>query len=840
MNDWTIDMAKLPKYTHFEKQLFEPMDSTLLDLIITNKRTDFEHESKDGSIINPTWTELLKKREFIFEDVHTTKSSQRCGLGRFYGQSFITLPRKIKHTLFAYAGFIDLDQQKGHPTICCELGRINNEDFVSMNTYVNDADTIFKQMAEHYGIDFESNKDRLKWYFNLAIYGGSYDLWLKGMTQPDDEDKSLGYEPLVFKTQKIMPFMELFKTECNKLRDLIWDNNPNVIKHLQESHETFNTKELHEKKNCLTSYFMQIFENDVLYKAYLFLKDNNLFEDDNYCSLEYDGLCFRPSRKLNDTDIKNLNDYVKANTGFNIKFVMKPYKACNIYTDLIEKRRSIMNMQILKQGEADVAKFIAPLLKDTLVYCNTRVWYVYDADTGLWVDCEEPLGHVVSIIQKSINTLLLLNRRITECYDVTDKTVEERVDKLKTLKLVIEKHGSSVCKSSYSSHVIRYLKDHLRDDKFLEKLDEQLYKIAYSNGVLDFKTNTFIPHISQNEFISKTIPFKYERATDEDIKHVRHELKKICNFNEEHLEYYLSVLGYMFSGDSSREQLFWYILGQSASNGKSVVFEILESLMPSFVRGAVQNVLDVGADLKKEAANWNGLKLLWLNELSSTKKDTELIKKLRDGTGYSYNRNYAIQATNINIRFKLCAVSNHPLNVDGDAGLKRSFRLLEFNSHFSESYNDNYELKTFKADKNLSTKFTTQYKHALLNLIFDYSHKYYQTQCLCEYPKDWQQEANDEMQEGDRFGTWLKEEFVFGADTDGEQYMTSKTELDRYIQDEFGAESSKYKIKHELKRLRFPVTYDSQLQKWDNGKRIKGWYIGIKKNDEDLNTDNEE
>lgn len=845
LNGWTIDITKLPKYCDFDKPLYEPMDSSLLDLIITSKRRDYEYVAKDGTVTNPTWTDLLKRREHIYENIHTTKSKQTCDIGRYYGNSFITLPRKIKHTLFQYAGFVDLDQQKGHPTIVCELGRMNGEDFDCINQYVTNPDAIFQQMADHFGIDCEKNKDRLKWFFNLSIYGGGYDSWIKGMTQPDDEDLSLGYKPLVFKTKIIMPFMESFKTECNKLRDFIWLNNGNIIQHLQEKHPTFNTKELHEKKNCLTSYFMQIIENDVLYKAYTFLKENNLLEDDNYVSLEYDGLCFRPSRKITETHISQLNTYIKKHTDFGLKYIVKPYKNCNVYHDLIEKRNTTISMEDLKQGEDAVAKFIVPLLKDTLVYSNTKLWYIYNQETGLWEDCDEPLCYVVSTIKNSIDKLKKINRKIIEYYDVTDTSkcsddILKRIDKLNTVKKEIDKYASSVCKSSYSSHVIKFLKTQLRDDNFLDKLDEQLYKIAYSNGVLDFKTNQFIPQIRQDEYISKTIPFEYERATDEDIEYIRYELKKICNFDDDHLEYYLSMLGYIFTGDSTKEQLFWYILGQSASNGKSVVFEILQSIMPNFVRGAVSNILDIGSDLKKEAANWNGLKLLWLNEVSSAKKDAELIKTLRDGTNYTYNRNYAINATNINIRFKLCAVSNHSLNVDGDAGLKRSFKLLQFNSHFNESYNDNYTLKTFKADKNLSGKITTRYKHALLNLIFDYSHKYYTDKKLLPYPKDWQNEVNDSMDDADKIGTWLNEEFQYGADEDGNEYMMSKVEMDNLIFDNCTVtERGKLKIKDELKRLRKPVKYDSQLQQYDNGKRVKGWYIGIRPRVDD-ETDNEE
>ena len=93
------------------------------------------------------------------------------------------------------------------------------------------------------------------------------------------------------------------------------------------------------------------------------------------------------------------------------------------------------------------------------------------------------------------------------------------------------------------------------------------------------------------------------------------------------MEYYLSILGYTFTGDSTKEQMFWYLRGQLAENGKSVVFEVLEKIMPNYVMKANSDVLDKGADLRKEVATWLGLKLLWLNEVSVKKKDEDLLKE---------------------------------------------------------------------------------------------------------------------------------------------------------------------------------------------------------------------
>lgn len=179
---------------------------------------------------------------------------------------------------------------------------------------------------------------------------------------------------------------------------------------------------------------------------------------------------------------------------------------------------------------------------------------------------------------------------------------------------------------------------------FFNLIDNGLYKIVFKNGIFDLTTMEFKNRIKQEDYVSKTIHFDYEKPTDEELSYVRNILKQICNWNEEHLDYYLSILGYAFTGNSSKEQNFYYHRGQTADNGKSFVFEILEILCPNVVMKANSNVLDKDADLRKEVATWQGLKFLWLNEVSPKPKDEDLVKAVGDGTSYNYNRLYATEA----------------------------------------------------------------------------------------------------------------------------------------------------------------------------------------------------
>ena len=338
LKNWTILMDKLPEYNEFKTPLTEQISKGLCEKIIENKESDFDYTNAKSEVINGTWTVLKEMCKELEYDKHEVRYSQKCGVGRFYGSSFITLPRKVKHTLFHNSGMIDLDQQKGHPTIAYNLGKKNGKDFTYIKEYIDNADKIFQETAEHFGIDIVDNpinQDRIKWFFNLTIYGGGKDLWIKGLTDPSDKDRSLCFEPLELKTTEMTAFQKGFKQNCDDLKELIWLNNDALKEHLNKKHSEYPTKKLHEKKDCLISFVMGIIENDCLHKAYLYLKKNKLLRHYKLVSLEYDGLCFIPKTTITQDTIDALNAYVKKHTGIEIIYVMKPYKKHNIYEDMI-------------------------------------------------------------------------------------------------------------------------------------------------------------------------------------------------------------------------------------------------------------------------------------------------------------------------------------------------------------------------------------------------------------------------------------------------------------------------------------------------------------------------
>ena len=531
---------------------------------------------------------------------------------------------------------------------------------------------------------------------------------------------------------------------------------------------------------------------------------------------------------------KSLGNGNKTMSIYGLQNIAKRHNP-NGYRIWLEKHNELLHLGILDKGENDVATFISRYLEPDLVFC-VKDWILFNAKTCMWDIIPEPSATIITAIQN----------KIAEAQAFTFQKLSIATDEDERMKLLKQKKEyetayRDVCRSSYSGQVVKLLKSYLRNDDFLDNLDNCLYKLFFRNGYLDLKTNIFKSGIQRSDFITKTIPFDWEEPTNVDIADVRKTLKKICNWNEEHLEYYLSMLGYTFTGDCAKEQNFFYLRGETASNGKSVIFEVLEKIMPTYVMKANSDVLDKGADMRKEVATWRGLKLLWLNEVSSKAKDAELVKSICDGTGYKYNRLYSTEAVVMPITFKLIAVSNNSLVCAGDAGIMRRFRLLQHNAQFKDEYvEDNYDRLEFKNDKELSSRLTSELKFALISLITTYSKAYWEEKKLKKYPAEWNEEAKENMAENEVFREWFNDNFERGLG-----FFIHKDEFNRMFQQS----AVKYlKPKDEIARFKLGCRYDSQMKKnlpsGSGGRTIqkKGFWIGfrIKPNEEECDAGDEE
>ena len=322
LKSWTIDLSKIPVYTAFKGTYKVQLDYPLLsNMMNRDDITDINEDRKmllkrilDGDI------KTVDNKEITIKGINQTNGSlniihnQRFGLGRFYPDDTISpicVSRHIKHTLFHYLNWVYLDMVKGHPTILFNIAKMNNVSIPSFEKYLSNPTEIFKMLIEYYSPeDSVLNEDNVKDIFNIFIYGGGHQTWLDSMEKNNVE----------IRTTIPHQFVNLFKTDCKKLMDLIYINNPNIADKVKG-----NLVDEYKIKTRTMSYFCGIMENEILHIAYKFLVKENVVKE-RECALEYDGLCFKKpdDENMDLTEILyNLNTKIKIETKIDVKMKWK-------------------------------------------------------------------------------------------------------------------------------------------------------------------------------------------------------------------------------------------------------------------------------------------------------------------------------------------------------------------------------------------------------------------------------------------------------------------------------------------------------------------------------------
>jgi hypothetical protein len=458
------------------------------------------------------------------------------------------------------------------------------------------------------------------------------------------------------------------------------------------------------------------------------------------------------------------------------------------------------------------AKLIAPRLRNAVILCN-ETWYVIQPNK-LWNKVKEPTYQITSEIRKYID---YSNAKLTQ--EIKHCEGAEKDKKIADSKIYLDFY-KMINGNSYMSPLMKNLRALLSDNEFDLNLDILKFKIAYKNGILDLKTLHFREGILSSDLITKTIPYNYEPSIKSDRDVVLHELLKICNMKPSHLDYYLSYFGYSMTGDSQKLQEFWYMLGQTASNGKSVVFETLMEIIPNYIVKIESDAFEPNNNnFHKEVATWKGARIGWINELSKKQQDPELIKQVCDGTSVKYKVMYGV-SSNMPITFKMCVVSNNSISINADRGVARRLKILQMDSSFDDKYVvDNFEECKFKKDTKFGELLQTTYKFALMDIIYSYSKRFIDSDFkMCDYPDEWRNETDECLASNNDFAEYFNDHYI--TDPEGQ---TCKRELDAFIK----AFGKPIKIKDELKRMGVKFSYASKARL--GKERIQGVYTGFNK-----------
>jgi phage/plasmid-associated DNA primase len=458
---------------------------------------------------------------------------------------------------------------------------------------------------------------------------------------------------------------------------------------------------------------------------------------------------------------------------------------------------------------------LSKTLKNTLKLCKEN-WYML-TDSNLWKQQKEPSYYIIKEFHKYLDfTREFLNHKISQTEGEQKKNYITQLEEWLKLYTFITKPG-------YLSVLTKMIKPLVCDDDFENRLDNNPGKLAFKNGIVDLKTKILRQGIVADDFITKTIPYDYNPV---DTTYIKSILKPILNNNEEHLEYYLSVIGFSFIGQPDLEKSIYFMIdktqGGKGDNGKTFFFDILTDIFPNYVYGANSSLLDIkNTKVHKQLAMTKGIRLLWLEELPREKNtNAVLMKQLGDGKSIENEVMFGTSES-INIMFKMFALSNHIPKIDpNEQAVYNRYKQISFNSKFDTTgtlIEDNPEKLLFKADTTLSNKIKTMHYNDVISLVVEYAHQYY----ISKLPKVPQQFLNDVIEtkaKNDEFGMWFDEncEIVDGGKIAIKLIVKESGMTEKMVKE--GMERKGFKYNKDL----------CKIGKDAFGKYYKGGYVGVK------------
>jgi len=474
------------------------------------------------------------------------------------------------------------------------------------------------------------------------------------------------------------------------------------------------------------------------------------------------------------------------------------------------------------------ATIIQKSLKEKLVYCNKNWWCLNDKN--MWIK-DEPALYITKEYRKYMDySVGVINAKIRS---EENETKKEEMRKMIELYLCFIKKSS---KTNWKNDIKQFLISLLADVEFENKLDRNIHKLIFKNGIYDLDTSIFQTGYKSYDYITKFIPYDYASNYDKTkMTFLKNVLLKIMNNNKEHLEYFLSIIGFCFLGTPHLEKSLYFGIDKtevsSGDNGKTFFFDILTHLMPNYVYKTKKSFLE--ADNKKshkQLALMKGIYLSWADEYDKTKQNYELMKIIGDGNAIENEVMYGT-SENIEIFFKMFILTNHIPNIPNEeTAVYNRFKQISFNSHFDRTGERQEEDVTnllFIADTTLGDKIKTEYYNEVFHLVIEYAKKYIKDKGLPNIPLQFQNDTNATKTTNDKYKLWFLDNCVVDSD--------SKVALKKILAESGCKEDV---IKQSMIKMGYKYNKDlSGLGKDNKGKPYKGGYVGIKLLDEENDLD---
>jgi hypothetical protein len=469
-------------------------------------------------------------------------------------------------------------------------------------------------------------------------------------------------------------------------------------------------------------------------------------------------------------------------------------------------------------------------------------WFVYNPQEKTWRQCKDFPTFMMSKFWERVcyynDGLIALKL----------SSMEPETDEWKTMKTakhkILKSHLSAFSHSATISVAKQMAKELLLDAGFINKLNNQLGRLVFSDGIYNMETGEFRYGLYYDDFITETLPYSFDQfraVGPAAIQRAQDILMQINTYNEEYFKYHMELLGYALTGFASREEVFFMMIGMTASNGKSTVFEALTEKMSLYCEKLNSKTFEMdNKDMHKMIGAVRGKRIAWLNEVSKRAQNTESIKEFADGT---FIKNKVLYGTEekIPITAKLFFVSNGEPKFASDQGMFRRYNYVRFQAKFYEPTEwEKLEAPRQNMDfkKDVSCKaylMTDEGFLALLHIILDGTKRWFQNGLVV--PKEFDDLKVQACAKNDKYHEFITNHV---ARVDGKCIHKSQFEQ-AWQAAEMGAEHGKFDWSDFQTNMQSKgFIYDAHKTKKIDGKVKKGCFMDVDFTDIEFTNKHEE
>ncbi len=464
-------------------------------------------------------------------------------------------------------------------------------------------------------------------------------------------------------------------------------------------------------------------------------------------------------------------------------------------------------------------------LRHGTIFMHKEDIYVYEDEE--WEREKKANSIVMRVMVRDLMDFYLITEQDAEARYKACEFGSEEADEAYKEYAYIRTQRNQIGNYNPSLNIYKRVREILvNDDTILFDTDpKQHYWLHYKNGKLNLETKEFCKR-DITDRITQRLNYNYhDNVPDEIYDEVELAVKKF-EPNDRDRKFLLEWLFYNLTGDT-RSQKFLHLYGPLSSNGKSNLMKMMASAFTCYVKKVDKRMFEAGSSSVKdkflESLDNDCPRMIYVEELGSTKIDSDMMKDIVDGDEIRYKKMYS-DTRLIDILCKITNLSNQEPNMEVDDAIKRRCMIFECKSQFLDEnsliapddwdFEDNFERRLFKIDPTLGEKMKQDlYKLAFIKLLLNYPIK------RVKMPESVIAQTNEAMDELDNIKTRLLEYFDITKNKDDWVY---KDQVRCCFEDK--DDKLPMSVTQFNKRLRtYGITWDKDKRN-ENG---KGCYSGL-------------